>query len=918
MPEPTVRLHAVRTAEITWADDADEAGRRRAEVTSTLSGLLDTPPSVELTSSCTHALEAAATLIDIGPGDEVIVPAFAFPSAANAFLLRGATIRFADIDPTTGNVAPASVEERTTERTRAVACVHYGGVACDMDALAGLSASAGWTLVEDAAHGLFGRYRSTPLGRFGRLGCVSFHRTKNISSIDGGALVVNDPALIESARVALDKGTNRVDFDEGRVSSYDWTGPGSAWRLSDGLIGVLAGQLERRDEVQTRRTAVWNRYATELASWAGSTGARLPLVPDGVDHPAHLFWIVLPTHADRDRFVEWCRRSGIETARHYGSLPAEPVRPGDLVTRRSVPHSRGLRRSPGADPDARSAHRERRGSRDRGRFHLSAEQPVNPAGAERFRARPTDGLWRLAVPSFVVLGALQFRDARRLSFLGDDTWNLAAAADGSVLGEYPGYGVQIFRPISSLWFWLEYQIFGLDPLGYHWVSVALHLVNALLVVALASMVFQAMGRVPGNEEVARWSRPAALIAGIVFLLHPSHGEAVFWITAQPDLLATFLSLVAFLAFVRSFGGGPAWRTVSVVAVFLALLSKESAVGSLLALTLAGSLMPFLTSRSTGQPFRSAIHRTAPYVAVGVGYLALRWATLETPIGGYGPDAYLGQSFGRFAGHSALAAARTLLPAMPPYGWVLSATLAVAVAAAARWFRRRRPVLRRPLVSLVLILVVLAVLTLSPVAPLGVSATGPQGERYAYLPSVFTSMLLAAPAALLLLRSRRATTVGAALALVLLMGTGVREGSRWTAASAAADGMTRSLDDVRSDSVLLLNVPDTVRGAVAFRNSAGGLDLYGTRFATLTARVVTTRDFRTSQDVDHALPTNADHTIRIVVSNPPPSGLTRPSAADDGPWTIHTTGPTTYDVVFSEPVDLDSVRYFSGGRLHGVE
>jgi dTDP-4-amino-4,6-dideoxygalactose transaminase len=319
MSEETVRLHARHTdRSMTIGSELLDS---RSVATSTLAALLDDPPAVELTSSCTHALELAMTVLGVAQGDEVVVPAFAFPSVANAAVLRGATVRFADIDPLTGNIDVESVMARTNGRTRAVVCVHYGGVACDLTALSRLESDEGWSLVEDAAHSLFASYQGKPLGRFGRLGCLSFHRTKNISSLDGGAVVVNDPELIEPVLVALDKGTNRVDFDEGRVTSYEWSGPGSAWRMPDHASGVLVTQLAEREHIQRRRADIWQTYAGELATWAEATGARLPTVPEGALHPAHLFWVALPTAADRERLIDWCRDRRIEVARHYGSLP---------------------------------------------------------------------------------------------------------------------------------------------------------------------------------------------------------------------------------------------------------------------------------------------------------------------------------------------------------------------------------------------------------------------------------------------------------------------------------------------------------------------------------------------------------------------------------------------------------------------
>ncbi|MFZ4520004.1 MAG: DegT/DnrJ/EryC1/StrS family aminotransferase [Microthrixaceae bacterium] len=297
------------------------AAALRAATTARVAELLDAPPAVGLTSSCTHALEAAALLLGIGPGDEVVVPAFAFSSTANPFLLRGATLRFADVDPRTANLDPASVADRTGPRTRAVVCVHYGGVAADLDRLVPMAADGGWDLVEDAAQGLFGSLRGRPLGRFGRLGALSFHHTKNISAGDGGALVVNDPDLAATVPVLLDKGNDREAFERGLVDAYEWSGPGSSWRMPDAGVARLSGELDRREAVQAARHRIWDTYARELADWAPRTGARLPLVPSGAEQPAHLFWVLLPPDLPRDRFVAHCAAMDVVCTRHYGSLP---------------------------------------------------------------------------------------------------------------------------------------------------------------------------------------------------------------------------------------------------------------------------------------------------------------------------------------------------------------------------------------------------------------------------------------------------------------------------------------------------------------------------------------------------------------------------------------------------------------------
>lgn len=306
-------------------DPASWTGRpattRRTQVESTLSSLLASPPAIALTASCTHGLEATARLLGIGPGDEVVVPAFAFPSTANAFIATGATIRFADVELETGNIDPRSVESLLGPRTAAVVALHYGGVAADVTVISKLCERSGASLVEDAAQSLFGSFDGTPLGRYGRVAAFSFHRTKNISAFEGGALVLNDSALVGPAQILLDKGTNRVEFETGLADAYEWCGFGSAWRMASPLVDLLGAQLAQASSIQQRRTEVWDRYWSALTGWAASTGCALPVIPHGATHPAHLFWLRLPQGADRDHFVAHCDRHDVEVARHYGSLP---------------------------------------------------------------------------------------------------------------------------------------------------------------------------------------------------------------------------------------------------------------------------------------------------------------------------------------------------------------------------------------------------------------------------------------------------------------------------------------------------------------------------------------------------------------------------------------------------------------------
>ncbi len=278
-----------------------------------------------LTTSCTHALEMAALLLDVHPGDEVIVPAFTFVSTVNAFVMRGARPIFADVRSDTLNLDEAAVEQLISPRTKAIVPVHYGGVACDMTRLMALSRDTGVPIVEDNAHGLFGKYGGQPLGTFGALATLSFHETKNISCGEGGALLINDPNLCERAEILREKGTDRSRFFRGQVDKYTWVDLGSSYLPSDALAALLLSQLEMADEIQARRRQIWDRYATGLADWARDQGVQLPHVPAGCEHPAHLFFAVLPSLEDRETFIEHLRQRGVTSVFHYQPLHLSPM-----------------------------------------------------------------------------------------------------------------------------------------------------------------------------------------------------------------------------------------------------------------------------------------------------------------------------------------------------------------------------------------------------------------------------------------------------------------------------------------------------------------------------------------------------------------------------------------------------------------
>lgn len=280
---------------------------------------------VLLTTSCTHALEMAALLLDIRPGDEVVVPSFTFVSTVNAFVLRGATPVFCDVRPDTLNLNENELEGLLTERTRAVVPVHYAGVGCEMDALMPPMAQRRIAVVEDNAHGLFGSYKGRLLGTFGGLATLSFHETKNISCGEGGALLVNDPALFERAEILREKGTNRSRFFRGQVDKYTWVDIGSSYLPSDILAALLLGQLEAREEIQARRKRIWDRYDAGLRDWAAERGVRQPIVPPDCIQAYHMYYLLLPDLGTRQAFLKHLKERDILSVFHYLPLHLSPM-----------------------------------------------------------------------------------------------------------------------------------------------------------------------------------------------------------------------------------------------------------------------------------------------------------------------------------------------------------------------------------------------------------------------------------------------------------------------------------------------------------------------------------------------------------------------------------------------------------------
>ena len=281
-------------------------------------------PRALVTTSCTHALEMAAMLLEIVPGDEVIVPAFTFVSTVNAFVLRGARPIFADIRPDTQNLDETQLESLVTPRTKAIVPVHYAGVGCEMDAILAVAKKCGARVVEDNAHGLFGSYRGKQLGTFGAMATQSFHDTKNFTCGEGGALLVNDPQFAERAEFLREKGTNRSRFFRGQVDKYTWVDIGSSYVLSDILGAVLLSQLEAREEIQRRRAWIWNRYAMELADWATARGFRQPTVPAHCEQSFHMYYLLLPADV-RPLFIDHLKERGVQAVFHYQSLHLAPM-----------------------------------------------------------------------------------------------------------------------------------------------------------------------------------------------------------------------------------------------------------------------------------------------------------------------------------------------------------------------------------------------------------------------------------------------------------------------------------------------------------------------------------------------------------------------------------------------------------------
>jgi dTDP-4-amino-4,6-dideoxygalactose transaminase len=278
-----------------------------------------------LTHSCTAALEMAALLLDIGEGDEVIMPSFTFVSTANAFVLRGGVPVFVDIRPDTLNLDESLIEAAITPRTRAIVPVHYAGVACEMEAIVRIARRHGLRIVEDAAQGVMARYAGRALGAIGDLGCYSFHETKNVISGEGGALLVNDPALVERAEVIREKGTDRSRFFRGQVDKYTWQDLGSSFLPGEMVAAFLWAQLEEADRITARRLERWRRYHELLAPLESEGLLRRPVVPRESEHCAHLYYVLLAPGIDRASVLAGLERRGVSAVHHYVPLHSSPA-----------------------------------------------------------------------------------------------------------------------------------------------------------------------------------------------------------------------------------------------------------------------------------------------------------------------------------------------------------------------------------------------------------------------------------------------------------------------------------------------------------------------------------------------------------------------------------------------------------------
>lgn len=552
--------------------------------------------------------------------------------------------------------------------------------------------------------------------------------------------------------------------------------------------------------------------------------------------------------------------------------------------------------------------------------------------AERLRRR--DGLlsgWPFFVFACAASGLMVFGAALGHHFSGDDVNEIGKAAAGPVGGEWfaGGHGTVFLRPLFYATLWVDHAFHGKSPLGYHLANIGLHVANSVLVALLAKGL---EGRSARRSRVGQ-SGPTAfqIIAGLSFLVLPSHGEAVYWISARADLLATFFALVAMITLVRSIDEvGRTSRvlsTVSATAFALALLSKESAA----TLPIAAFLLALLVlsrndDRVPGvERTRLAVKAASPHVLVLLGYFLLRWRALGTPIGGYGLSSQASAGLHRPVGQFFVSVARSFLPSGPRLLWILLAAAlvggAVGLIAIPAGRRRLRGALVVPVARRAALLGgVLAVLVV-PVVGVGVSPFGPSGERTVYLPSVVASLAIAA--VLVSIAKNRVRFTAALTSLALIAGLlAVREAHRWSDADAASTAVLRSMASRELGGVAyLVNLPDEVRGAVAARNSTAWLDVF-TRDAQagriLVVSAISLASPRDSFWVSRSLTTSSGWTLTVRARQSP---LEISEFVDDGPWRVGDTTPLGYSVWFPSDVDPERVWVYSDGavtRLTEVE
>jgi len=278
-----------------------------------------------LTHSCTAALEMAALLAGVGEGDEVIMPSYTFVSTANAFVLRGAVPVFVDVRPDTFNLDAGLVEAAITARTRAIVPVHYAGIGCDMQELLSIAAKRDLLVIEDAAQGLMASRGGQALGSFGQLGAISFHETKNVISGEGGALLINDPQLVERAEILREKGTNRSQFFRGEVDKYTWVDVGSSYLPGELIAAFLLAQLEEAEAITKRRLAVWQDYHQRFAALEGRGLVRRPVVPADCRHNAHMYYLLVENLEVRSRLIAHLKQHGVQAVFHYVPLHSSPA-----------------------------------------------------------------------------------------------------------------------------------------------------------------------------------------------------------------------------------------------------------------------------------------------------------------------------------------------------------------------------------------------------------------------------------------------------------------------------------------------------------------------------------------------------------------------------------------------------------------